>query len=147
MTNKELEAIARDIIEAKIGLGEEVHMEWAVHEVISGRGVIMGVGKPFYTLCAHEHVYRVVKKAVDNYDSVSSGESNSQMHLEGFEHLQAAYTVKREDQRVLVPIQLIPDAELLERADEYDKLAKGLKKHAKEIRDYVNERASNIQAM
>jgi len=140
MTMIELEQIAHKLIADKIAEGEQVQMEWAVHEIIKGRGKIDGKGVPFYTLCAREQVYRVVKKAVDKYEIASDNTDRTQISLAGFDYLQAAYTVEREDVRILVPIHLISDEELEARACEFDKLALGIREHAREIRKYIAAR-------
>jgi hypothetical protein len=139
MNNTELERIAHDLITAKVARGEEVHMEWAVQELISGQPAISGDDTGFYHLCAREHTYRVVKKVVERFAS-ETDENPRQMKMDGFDHLQAAYTVERKGERVLVPIANISAAELLARADEFDKLAEGLRAHAREIRKYVANR-------
>lgn len=60
--------------------------------------------------------------------------------LDGFEHLQTGYTVERDGERVLVPIDVLSDEELASRAAEYDAMAEGCKLHAKEIRAYIRSR-------
>jgi hypothetical protein len=141
MTPKELENIAHELITNKVNKGEVVHMHYTVQELICDQGMINGEAAPFYTLCAKEHVYRVVKKVVDRYDDYSESVDNQQLNLDGFDHLRKAYTVKREKERVLVPIELMTDIEILHRADEFDALADGLKTHARELRQFVADRS------
>lgn len=143
MSPKDLDQIAHRLIADKIGSGEIVHMHWAVKELIDSQGGIAGMGVPFYSLCANEHIYRVVKKAVDKYDAPEMG---GQMTLKGYECLQQAYTVERDDDRQLVPVALVTSEELLARAGEFRKQAKGLVRHAKEIEKYVAERESSEKA-
>lgn len=145
MTPTELDAIAHQLIADKIGAGEIVQMHWAVQEVISHQGEITGDGVPFFTLCAKEHVYRVVKKAVDKYDQPQA-DDHQQLTLEGYECLQEAYTVERDQERQLVPVHLISDEELLERAKEFRKQAGGLMNHATEIEKYVAARRHEEKA-
>jgi hypothetical protein len=140
MTTNELDTIARQLISDKIAAGEIVQMHWAVQELISQQGEIAGDGVPFFTLCAREHVYRVVKKAVDKYDQPQA-EDHEQLILDGYECLQEAYTVEREKERQLVPVQFISNAELLARASEFRKQSRGLLNHAKEIERYVAQRS------
>jgi len=147
MNNKELEQVAHELISGKINRKEEVQMPWAVQEIINGAGAISGDGVPFYTLCANQHVWRVVKRVVDKYDQGQPDEDSNQLLLEGFEYLHAAYTILRESERVLVPVELISNQELLARADEYDSQADGLRAHAQEIRRYVAQRDSEPSAL
>lgn len=142
MTNTELQIIAHDLIAARIAKGDVIKMEWAVEQLIKERGPIDGEGAEFYELCAREYVYRIMKRVVDDYDASTRGADTPQMILAGFEHLQKAYTVERNNLRVLVPVDLLTDEELWQRAEQYDKLSVGLKDHANEIRQFISERAS-----
>lgn len=141
MSPKDLDQIAHRLIAEKIGNGEIVQMHWAVTELINSQGVIAGDGEPFYSLCAREHVYRIVKKAVDKYDKPESGDG-VQMTLEGYDCLQEAYTVQRDNERQLVPVHLVTNEELLARAKEFRKQAQGLMNHAREIEKYVADRGA-----
>jgi len=141
MSPKDLDQIAHRLIADKIGSGEIVQMHWAVTELINNQGEIAGGGVPFYSLCAREHVYRIVKRAVDKYDKPESGDG-VQMTLEGYECLQEAYTVEREEERQLVPVHLVTNDELMARAGEFRKQAQGLLNHAREIEKYVSDRGA-----
>lgn len=142
MKNKDIEQIARDLITEKIRLGETVQMEWAVQELISQQGKIEGDAVEFYTLCARNHVYRIVKTIVEKYnDEATEDAERQQMRLKGFEHLNVAYSVERSGERVLVPIDQLTDDELLARAAEFDRQSKALTAHADELRSYVAKRS------
>lgn len=145
MTPKELEQIAHRLIANKIANDEIVQMHWAVSEVINSQGGITGDGVPFYTLCAREHVYRVVKKVVDKYDKREE-EDEVQLTLSGFQCLQKAYTVERDEERQLVPLHLLTKEELLARAKEFRRQAHGLITHALEIEQYVADRDAEGEA-
>jgi hypothetical protein len=140
MTPDELQNKAHQLIAEKIDKGESVQMHWAVHELISRQGDISGEGRPFFMFCAKAHVYRVVKAIVDKYDQAEP-EDDRQLTLKGYECLRKAYTVERDKERQLVPIHLIRDEELFARADEFERQAGGLMKHAKELREYVLKRS------
>lgn len=144
MNPKQLEQIAHCLISEKIAAGEVVQMHWAVTELINSQGGISGDGTPFYSLCAREHVYRTVKAAVDKYED-TEGDDAVQMTLDGFQCLQEAYTVKRHGERQLVPVYMLTDEELLGRAKEFRKQAKGLLNHAQEIEQYVSDRAADVE--
>ncbi len=144
MTQKELEALAQTTIHNKIERGEIVQMPWAVQELINSQGEIVGDGASFFYLCADNHVYRAIKKAVDKYEKTTNKKDGGQLNLEGYDYLQCAYTVNRDDERCLVPINRLSDDELHERADEYRSQSKGMIKHAEEIDLYIAERQSDI---
>jgi hypothetical protein len=67
--------------------------------------------------------------------------------MDGFEHLQKAYPVERGDGREIVPVSQLTDLELEARAAEYDRMAEGCKKHALEIREYINSRVMSAAAV
>lgn len=142
MSPKDLSKIAHRLISNKIEAGEIVQMNWAVTELINAQGVIKGEGKPFYSLCAREYVYSIVKKAVSKYDNFETA-AGAQMTLKGYEFLQEAYTVERDNERQLVPVHLVTNDELLARAKEFRKQAQGLLIHADEIEKYVIERGNS----
>lgn len=139
MKKSEIEEMARCLVADKLELGEDVHMDWAVQELITLQGSIEGDGLEFYDLCARDFCYRVVKKVVGRYDRIDNA-NTEQLNLKGFEHLQKGYTVERDSTTVLVAIENITDFELLDRAKEYDRLSLGCAAHAQEIRDYVSRR-------
>ena len=140
MTKKDLTQLAQELIKDKLARGESVAMEWAVQEIVMGRGQIIGSGVAFYELCAREYVYEVVKREVGRYGESDTESVEDQMIFAGYDHLRIAYTVLRDDERVLVPIADLSDEELKARAAEFLTQADGLKAHAKEIEKYLEQR-------
>ena len=136
---KELEQQAHKLIAEKIEDGESVQMHWAVTEFLNLQPEIAGPGESFYQLAARDYSYRLIKKAVDKYDRNSRPE-DGQMVLDGYEFLQEAYTVERDGERQLIPIHLVTDPELLDRAAGYRKMGDGCYAHAREIEQYVADR-------
>lgn len=137
MTHADIEKAASEIISQKIEDNEIVEMSWAVRELIGSMGEIIGDGADFHVLCADFYAWRVVKKMVKKFDAVTTAVSaGMQMNLDGFEHMQAAYTVKRDDAIKLVPVSLMTYEEREERAKLYENFAAGLGQHAKELRAY-----------
>ena len=134
MSTKDIKQKAHALISGKISRNEVVQMTWAVNELITMEGTITGDGSGFYTLCAKEHVYRVVKACVDKYSK--GHDVQEQMTMEGFEYLQKAYTAERNSERQLIPIDMLTDRELEDRELEFMKQAGGLQKHAKELNRY-----------
>lgn len=63
-----------------------------------------------------------------------------QLVLDGFEHLQIAYTFEREGRTVLVPVDQCSEIELERRAREYDDMANGCRAHSRELREYIATR-------
>lgn len=143
MSPKDIDKIASSMIAEKIDSGETVQMNWAIQEILNRFPSIGGDDLEFYVLCAREQVGRVVKRVIDLYDQPS--ESGEQMLLDGYEFLRAAYTVERDGSRSVVPIYLLTDEELEDRAKQFEEQAASMRKHAKEIRSYVKKRQLELQ--
>jgi hypothetical protein len=141
MSDTSITSEVRKFIADKISNGETIVVEWLTHEIVNSKSAIEGEDEPFYRICAYTHVKDVVKRCVGKYDAISPV-TDAQLTLDGFEHLQVAYTVNRNDQILLVPVDQCSDAELSERATEYDRMVKGLRGHARELRSYIAARVS-----
>lgn len=128
----------RKFIADKIANGEQVVVEWLTHEIIRKKADISGDDTDFYRVCAYTHVKDVVKRCVGKYDAVCK--ADDQLVLDGFEHLQVAYTVNRKGIVVLVPVDQLSDEEIEARAVEYEQMALGCIAHAKELRSYAMKR-------
>jgi hypothetical protein len=138
----EAKEIAREItalIAARIQAGQETQAPWITKEYLSSKGEIEGDDVDFYKTCAHAYVWEIAKKCVARYDQQSVDENREQLVLEGFTELRKAYSVTRNGQQAIVPIEKCTAEELLARAHEYERQAETLKKHAREIRDYVEQ--------
>jgi hypothetical protein len=129
----------REYISAKISRGEVVMVDWLTHEIVANKSDIEGGDVEFYRVCAFTHVRDVVKRCVGKYDAKPKTED--QLVLDGFSHLQVAYSVERAGQTVLVPVDQLSDAEIDLRAAEYDKMARGCEEHAEELRSYKHSRS------
>lgn len=130
-------------IEQKMLEHERLNKAWLVHEFVNSHGELPegDYDAEFYKssayLCASTEIGKAMKK-------VGDVKNQSELHptLPGYERLQVAYPVKNSMGEVeLVQTHLITDEQLLARADEYESQAKGLRAHAKEIRDYVVARS------
>jgi len=130
----------RRIVTDKVDAGATIRVEWLTTEIIAQKDAIEGDDVDFYLACGVDFVKRVVKKVIGEYDPQVA--TNEQLVMDGFTQLQKAYTVRRNDEIMLVPIHDVTDAELELRAQEYDAMAKGCIKHAQEIRVYARSRAN-----
>jgi hypothetical protein len=130
----------RKIISDKVAEGKVVVVDWLTHEIISAKAAIEGADVEFYRVCAFTHVKDVVKRCVGKYGA--KPDTDAQLVLSGFEHLQVAYSVMRDNEIVLVPVDLLSDEEIDDRAAEYDRMAKGCIAHARELRSFKRTRRS-----
>lgn len=125
----------RKIVQERIDAGAIVLVEWMTTEILSQKSDIEGDDADFYLACGADFVKKCVKRVVGEFEPKSA--TNETLLFDGFDHLQKAYTVVREEQVVLVPVTLLSDAELEGRALEMEAMAKGCLSHAKEIRAFV----------
>ena len=132
---KQINDDIRKLVQDTIDSGAIGHVNFFTEQVIQERSDVYGDDAEFYTVCARETIVRMVKKAVSKYDPPESTPI-----LDGFEQLRKAYPLHRGDEHVLVPVHLCSDEELEERAQEFDKAAKGMRKHAQELRQYIMSR-------
>jgi hypothetical protein len=133
---KQIKADIAKMVQDAVDQGVVGHVQFFTIQAMNSFGEIQGEGADLYTICARETVVDIVKKVVKKYETHASDAPT----LKGFEHLRTAYPVHRDGEHLLVPIHLLTDAELEERAEEFIKSAKALRKHAKEIYDYIENR-------
>jgi len=135
----------RELIADKVVNGEQIKVPWVTQEVLDRHSDIEGEDAGFYLICARAHIKDIVRSTIGKYDAKEPS-SDRQLVLAGFEHLQIAYTVERQGEVTLVPVEQLTDKELLDRATEYDEMAKSCRAHAREIRKYVEARGAESAA-
>jgi len=138
---KQITADIRKMVQDTVEAGAVGHVQFFTVQAMNGFGEIEGEGADLYTVCARETVVGIVKNVVKKYETHASDAPT----LNGFEHLRTAYPVHRGGEHLLVPVHLCTDEELEERAADFVKQAKGLRKHAKEICSYIASRAANAE--
>lgn len=134
----------RAYIQDQLDAGVIVRAEWITAGFLANKAEPDCEDADFYLLCARSHLAEVVKRCIGKY--TAKPETDSQLVLPGFDHLQRGYQVDREGVRVLVPTDLLTDEELEARAAEYGEMAKGCIAHAKEIRAFIKARAAAQKA-
>ena len=125
---------AQKLLEQKI----IVSVKTIVQEVLEQKPDIYGDDLPFYQRFTIEEIKRQAKNAMSAYKP--RPETDRQLVLSGFEHLQIAYPIVRKGEHLLVPTDLCTDKELLDRAGEYGRMARGCLAHQKELKGYVADR-------
>lgn len=134
----------REAIDARIASGEVITRDSLTHDIVRGKSKIEGEDIEFYRVCAFKFVADLVRKCIGKFDA--RPETDPQLVLDGFEHLQKAYTVQRGGQTVLVPIDQLTDIEIELRAQDYEKMAKGCLAHSRELRSYKRNRTTGEAA-
>jgi len=133
---KQIKDEIRKMVQDTVDSGVIGHVQFFTAKIMTDRADIKGQDADFYTICARETIVEMVKSAVKKYEKL---EAETPI-LDGFEHLRTAYPVHRGGDHLLVPVHLCTDEELEARAAEYEVAARGMRKHAKEIRAYIQER-------
>lgn len=132
-------AEVRGFIQDRLDSGVILRAEWVTTEILGSKAEPECADADFYLLCARAHLSEVVKRCIGKYRAAPV--SDEQLVLPGFEHLQRGYQVEREGVRLLVPTDLLTDAEIDARADEYEAMAAGCRAHARELREFKGRRA------
>lgn len=125
----------RRIVQERIDAGVIVRVEWLTTEIISTKDQIEGADADFYVACGVDFIKKSVKDVIGDYAPKPT--QSAQILMDGFDHLQKAYTVQRDEQVTLVPVTMLTDAELETRANEYEVMAAGCIAHAEEIRAFI----------
>lgn len=140
---KDIQALIARMVSAKIDAGEVVNMHWAATEILNTYSGIDGRDADFYRITARHYVADQVKRSIQKFEPRPE-QADAQLVLDGFKHLQKAYPVEHDGERQLVPISMIPDEILLQRAAEYERMAESCMAHAYEIREFVRSRAPQL---
>lgn len=130
----------RKLITDCLERGEAQTVSFYVNTVMANHSDIEGGDADFYLICARARIKEIVSVAIGKFKP-KKDLSDRQLVLDGFEHLQIAYTFERDGETALVPIDQCGDFELNARAHEFDEMAKGCTGHARELREYVAARA------
>lgn len=133
-------AEVRAYIQDQLDAGVIVRAEWATTAILSKKEEPACADADFYLICARSHLAEIVKRCIGKYSPKI--ETDTQLVLPGFTHLQRGYQVERNGVRLLVPTDLLTSDEIEARADEYEAMAAGCRAHARELRDFAERRRS-----
>lgn len=144
MSPQDIHQMASALIAERIANKETVQLHWAAQEIINNFPRMSGEDADFYLLCARDTTTRIVKSVIALYDKPDEN-AEEQLILEGYDFLREAYSVERDQQPTVVPIYLLTDEELEDRARQFDKQADSMRRHAAEIRSYIAKRRRQLQ--
>jgi hypothetical protein len=130
----------RAMVQDRIAAGVIVRVDWFTQEILSLKSRIEGDDADFYIACGADFIRDAVKRCIGDY--APKAMTVPQLIMDGFEHLQKAYTVNRDGENVLVPVDLLTDEEVEGRAAELEDMARGCIAHARELRGYMRHRAA-----
>jgi len=127
----------RRIVGARVEAGMIVRVEWLTHEILALKSNIEGEDAAFYVACGVKFIRDAVRDCVGAYKPKPTAEPDVQIVMEGFDYMQRAYTVSRESEVLLVPVDQMTDTEIEARAVELEAMARGCITHARELRNYA----------
>lgn len=142
-SESDLVAEVREIIRKNVEKGTTVPSPWVTQEVLSSHDKIYGEDTDFHRYCALEHVKDTVRAEVGRWKSTPQ-QKDKQMILAGFEYLQKAYCIERNNTPTIVPIEKMTHEEIQAKANEYERMAEGCRKHADELRRYEQIRKNRV---
>lgn len=126
----------RRIVGERVDAGIVVRVEWLTQEILSMKSDIEGGDADFYLACGVRYIHDAVKNCIGAYKPKPNAAPNAQIVMDGFDYMQRAYSILRDDEIVLVPVNQLSDEEIHVRADELEAMARGCVAHAKELRNY-----------
>jgi hypothetical protein len=135
---KEVIAFIAGCVMAKIASGQIVDRKWLTLEVLANYDSIDGEHADHYRAMARRFIDGTARRVIGKLESANPGQS--EFTMEGYDHLQMAYPLKRDGELKLVPVEQASDEELEGRAKEYESMAEGALAHAAEIRRYIELR-------
>jgi len=132
----------RKLVSDRVDAGVIVRVEWLTTEILNMKADVHGDDADFYLACGVDFIKDTVKRCIGDYQPKAATVTSAQIVMAGFDHMQRAYTVDRGGEIVLVPVDMLTDAEIEARAAELEAMARGCIAHAKELRAYRRERAA-----
>lgn len=142
-SGSDLLAEIRRCIDTKIEAGQPVPAGWVATEVAAAHANIIGPDAEFHFYCTRNHVRDQVTKALKHYKCELTKEADPQLVLPGYERLQRAYSILRDGEDVIVPIDALTDEKVELKAAELEAMAAGALKHADELRRYRRKRKAS----
>lgn len=131
----------RGMVQDRIDAGVIIRVDWFTTEILAMKDKIEGDDADFYIACGVDSIKDIVKRCIGDYKPKAELVTDAQIVMDGFDHMQKAYTVNRDGEQVLVPVDMLTAEEIEARARELEAMAKGCVAHARELRAYAAERA------
>jgi len=132
----------RGMVQDRIEAGAIIRVDWFTTEVLAMKCNIEGADADFYIACGVDFIKDTVKRCIGDYKPRAAAVSDAQIVMDGFDHLQKAYTVDRDGEQVLVPVDMLTADEIEARARELEAMARGCIAHARELRGYAATKAA-----
>lgn len=133
---KLIDAEITDFVRDLIAQQQPVKTDWVVHGLMQQHQGLEGEDAPFYLTCAYGFVRTRVRGVLRKLGLVVELDDDTQPALPGWQHLQQAYVVERDQASHIVPIEQMSFEEIMAKADEYRVMGQGCFSHADELVRY-----------
>jgi hypothetical protein len=137
-TKENFTAEIKKIVDDRLTRGHPVNPMWVVHAFLKSHPLPDDFAEGFWEFAGPAYAREHVRDAIKRYEP--RPEKDESLSLPGFEFLQRAYSIKRDDEQVIVPIDQLNDAEIEDKAVEYEHMGDGCYQHADELRQYRRNR-------
>lgn len=146
MMGTEIRRELQAVIDQRVAANETVRLSWLVKQVLADHDV--SAFDDFLGYCANATVTReagaVIRKMKGG--EADEVERDRQAVLPGFARLQVRYVFERDNEQIVVPLELMTNEEVDAKADELEAMADGCRIHALELRDYLRQRSEKAKA-
>jgi hypothetical protein len=142
-TQADLKAEVSELILSGIEAGQVMPAGWITEAIMEKHPIpvkVLGDHHDFYTLCGFAHVRDTVRQCLRAYKDDTSQEIPEQLKLPGYDDLQKAYLIERDEEQMIVPITQCTEEELNAKIAEYRRMAEGCLHHADELVRYRKEK-------
>lgn len=143
MTETDVVNEIKQFIQDAFGEKRGMDPDWLLQQVLDAHPLPNCASKSWHQFCSAGYLEHCVKRALRDLEPETEPlrrERDKQLVMDGFKHLQRGYLIVREGKRRIVGIQFCNEAELLDKATQYDSMASGCTEHANELRRYVKDR-------
>jgi hypothetical protein len=135
---KDVSQHIQKLVNDNINSGQVVSVDWLISEILGDFHDIQGTDVDFYLICARHYIVDQAKRLINKFAPKVT--QDKQLTMEGFRYLQGAYALERGGSQVIVPTQQMTDAEIDDRAAEYEAMSNGCLGHREELLQYKASR-------
>ena len=124
----------------------EVPADWIVTAIVSGHEEECRELSDFVRFNLLANIRNEVRKAINRAKQTDIESADAQLVLPGYQKLQVRYALSRNDRPCFVRLEAMTDEEIVAKANECYRMARGCEKHGDELMDYFQKRASRAIA-
>lgn len=144
---KDLSEEIRQKIERMRSMNDSVlNPDWIANAILKDHSGIEGNDEPFYQFNARAHVRNEVRKHLNQFKISPDEETDRQLVLPGFTHVQQYYFVTRGGKQCVIHVSCLTIEEYQSKLRELYAIAEGCKEHALELERYWKNKQAAVQS-